>query len=303
MRAALLLLITILSVPSSRPQPQQTFHTGTDVVHVPVIVTGRRAELVRGLTPADFDVREDGQAQTIQFFSEGAPGDVLPLHLGLLLDTSESMTKDLGDAAGAAVQFVDALEEPIDVTLIDFDSTVRLARFSPPSYPQLFERIRARKASGMTALYDAVGVYLEGAASREGQHVLVMYTDGGDSSSSMTAGKLSELLRRCVNVQVYAIGYLENQLSSMRMMQQMRLTQIARDTGGDAYFPGDAKQIHEIYAKILDELLSRYTIGYVSSNRKADGKFRKLQVKLTRPDLKGVNVRTRPGYYAPGARQ
>lgn len=292
--------VTLLSAASVLLPGQQTFRAGTDVVHVPVIVTGRRAELVRGLTAADFEVTEDGRPQTIRFFAEGAPGDLLPLHLGLLLDTSESMTLDLNDAAGAAVQFVDALDEPIDVTLVDFDTNVRLARFSPPSYPQLFERIRARKAGGMTALYDALGVYLEGAASRDGQHVLVMFTDGGDSSSSMNAGQLSELLRRSVNVQVYAIGYLENQANSARMMQQMRITQIARDTGGDAYFPADAKQIHEIYAKILDELLSRYTIGYVSSNPRADGKFRKLAVRVTRPDAKRVQVRTRPGYYAPG---
>ena len=299
MRRAPLVLVALLAPASVLLPAQQTFRTGTDLVHLPVIVTGRRAELVRGLTAEDFEVREDGQPQTIQFFAEGAPGDVLPLHLGLLLDTSESMTRDLNDAASAAVQFVDALEEPIDVTLVDFDTNVRLARFAPPSYPHLFERIRARKASGMTALYDALAIYLEGAANRDGQHVLVMYTDGGDSTSTMTPGKLSELLRRCANVQVYAIGYLENQLSSARVMQQMRISQMARDTGGDAYFPGEARQIHEIYAKILDELLSRYTIGYVSSNVRADGKFRKLQVRVTRPDVKDAHVRTRPGYFAP----
>jgi Ca-activated chloride channel family protein len=278
---------------------QVPFRGTTDVVHVPVVVTGRDHALVRGLQRDDFQVLEEGKPQSIAFFSEGAPGDARPLHLGLLLDTSESMARDLGDAVNAAVQFIDALNEAVDVTFVDFDSSVRVGRFSPASYPQLFERMRASKAAGMTALYDALGVYLAQAADRDGQHVLILYTDGGDSTSSMNFGKLDELLRLDTNVLVYAIGYLENQRSVDRVAQQMRISQIARDTGGDAYFPVSANQIHEIYAKILDELLSRYTLGYVPLNRTADGRFRKLEVKVTRPDAKGVKVRTRPGYYAP----
>jgi Ca-activated chloride channel family protein len=277
----------------------QQFYAATDVVHVPIVVIGRDGQPVRGLTAADFDVREDGRPQRIQFFAEGSPGDALPLHLGLLLDTSESMQRDLADAATASIQFVNAVEDSVDVTLVDFDSTVRVGRFAPPSYPVLFERIRARKAGGMTALYDAIAMYLEGAMARDGQHVLILYTDGGDTSSSLTFGKVSELLRLSNNVIVYAIGYLENQRGSGRLDQQLRLTQLARDTGGSAYFPASGKQMRSIYDKILVELSARYTAGYVSTNPSMDGRFRKVEVKVTRADLKGLTVRTRPGYYAP----
>ena len=115
---------------------------------------------MRGLKADDFDVLEEGKPQKIAYFAEGAPGEALPLHLGLLLDTSGSMERDLREAANAAIQFVDALDEAVDVTFLDFDSSVRVGRFQPPSYPRLFERIRERKAGGMTALYDALGVYL-----------------------------------------------------------------------------------------------------------------------------------------------
>jgi Ca-activated chloride channel family protein len=280
---------------SARPQ----FRATTDLVHLPVVVTGRDNQPLRGLTAENFDVREDGRPQPLSFLIEGAVGASLPLHLGLLLDTSESMMGDLADAATAAIQFVNTLEESLDVTLVDFDTSVRVGRFSPPSYPHLFERIRARKASGMTALYDALAEYLSDATSRDGQHVLVVFTDGGDSSSSMSFGKLDQLLRLSSNVLVYVIGYLEHQSSSERANQQMRLMLMARETGADAYFPGSAKEIRDIYARILNELEARYTVGYVPSNRAADGRFRKLEVKVTRPDLKGVKVRTRPGYYAP----
>jgi VWFA-related protein len=94
------------------------------------------------------------------------------------------------------------------------------------------------------------------------------------------------------------VGYLDHQSSSARTAQQMRVSQIAREAGGEAFFPSSAAEIHQVYAKILDELASRYTLGYVSSNPKADGRFRRVEVKLARPDLRGAKVRTRSGYLA-----
>ncbi len=278
-------------------QNPQTFRSGVNLVQVPVVVTAKDGGLVRGLTPDDFRVTENGVAQTLQFFSEGAPGDKLPLHIGLLLDVSESMGQDLSQAATAAVRFVNALDEAQDVTLVDFDEKVRVARFGPDSYPRLFERIREKKASGATALFDAVSMYLRGAADLEGQKVLLLYTDGGDTTSALNFGQLTKMLKLS-DVLVYSIGYLSR---DSRMAQpQMQLTQIARDTGGDAFFPQDPRELNEIYAKILDELGSRYTLGYVSSNAKEDGSWRKVEVKVTRPDAVKAKVRTRPGYYAPG---
>jgi Ca-activated chloride channel family protein len=284
----------------SAQEPAAQFRAGVDLVHLPVVVTARNGELVRGLTREHFEVLEDGRPQEIATFAEGAPGDALPMHLGLMLDGSGSMERDLRDAMDAAVQFVTALDEAVDVTFVDFDTSVSLGRFERPSYPRLFERIRQRRARGMTALYDALATYLQHALGRSGQHVLLLYSDGGDSASSVPFGKLVELLRMG-NVIVYAVGYLENQLSTERAVQQMRITQIARETGGDSFFPGSPRDLNEQYARILDELGSRYTIGYVSTNRVADGKFRKVEVKLTKPDLRGAKVRTRTGYMAPAA--
>lgn len=281
---------------------RQQFKAGIDLVHLPVIVTGRDGHLVRGLTAQDFSVLEDDRPQKIAYFAEGAPGDALPLHLGLALDGSISMERDLRRAGDAIVQFVRALAEAEDVTFVDFDTRVNLGLFKPPSYPHLFERIRSREARGWTALYDALGVYLERALAYPGQHVLVLYTDGGDSTSRMTFGQLTDLLR-LGNVIVYVMGYLENQSSSLRAPQQMRMNQIARETGGEAFYPGSIQELNDIYARILDELSSRYTLGYVSTNPKADGKFREVQVRLTRPDVKNAKVRTRSGYLAPVARR
>jgi len=158
--------------------------------------------------------------------------------------------------------------------------------------------IRNRKADGETALHDAIGVYLETASTRPGQHVLVLYTDGGDSRSKMSFAQLVDALRFS-NVLVYAIGYLDNQASSQRVMQQSRLTMLTRETGGDAFFPANKRDLQTAYARILDELGSRYTIGYEPSGPRADGRFHKIQVRLTAPSVKDIKIRTRSGYLAP----
>jgi Ca-activated chloride channel family protein len=274
---------------------QEQFRAAVAVVRLPVVVTDREGEPVRGLRRADFDVWEDGKPQEIAFFAEGPPGETLPLYLGLLLDTSGSMERDLRQAANAAVRFVTALDEATDVTLVDFDSAVRLGRFSPPSYPHLFERIRTQQTGGRTALYDAVGVYLSRSIARRGQHILVLYTDGGDTASSITFGRLQHLLRM-TDVLVYAIGYLEHQPSSARLRQQMRITQIADETGGEAYFPSSGSRLDDVYARILRNVAARYTIGYVPLEPPEDGEYRRIDVRVTRPDLDKIKIRTRSGY-------
>jgi VWFA-related protein len=275
----------------------QQFRSGVELVRVPVTVSGRDGLLVRGLTTESFEIREDGVRQTITAFAEGAPGEAVPLHLGLMLDASGSMEKDIRAAANGAVQFVTALEEAADVTFVDFDSTIRLGRFEPPSYERLFERIRAPKPDGMTALYDAIAAYVRSTSERGGQHVLLLYTDGIDSVSRINYPDLLTLLR-ADNVILYALGYLEGASGSDRAMGQMRLTSLARETGGEAFFPASVRDLTTAYARILDELGSRYTLGYVSTNTKADGRYRKIDVRLTAAGHKSAKIRTRPGYIA-----
>lgn len=276
---------------------QQVFRAATDVVLLPVTVTARGDTLVPGLTRDQFQVTEDGRPQTVTFFSTGASPDV-PLHLGLLLDTSGSMQRDLAAAATAAIRFVNTLTEARDVTFVDFADEVRVSQFYPESYPRLFERIREPQADGYTALYDAVALYLSRAEEQDGQKVLLLYTDGADSRSETTYANLIEMLRLS-NVMVYVIGYMDGHLSADKATTQMRMNDLAHQSGGAAFYPADKKDIERIYTRILDELAGRYTLGYISTNPKKDGTWRKLQVRVTGTDVRGLKVRSRPGYFAP----
>ena len=287
-----------LVVTSGLAEAQPVYRTGVELVHFGVTVVDRKGTPVSGLTVDDFEVVERGTPQPIWYFAQGDADDARPLHLGLLFDCSGSMTEDLSFSRSAAIKFLNTQERAEDITLVDFDTEVRAARFGPRDFPRLVERLRSRKPDGWTALYDALGVYLDGSQDQTGQKVLVIYTDGGDTSSTMSFAEALSLIKAS-DVTVYAVGFLEHQSSSSRMEQRLRLQQLAESTGGQAIFPMSIKQLDEAYDKIFQELNARYTLGYVSTDRRADGAWREVEVRLTRPELKGAKVRTRRGYFAP----
>jgi VWFA-related protein len=283
----------------------QTFRAGVDLVHVPVVVTDKGGQPITGLSITDFEVLEKGKPQRIKFFAagDGAVADdgaalAPPLHLGLLLDASGSMDADIKDVRTAAIKFLNQNAHAVDTTIVDFDTEVRVARYGPDDYPRMIERIRRRKADGWTAWYDALGVYLDGASQLDGQKILLAYTDGGDTRSSLNAGDLADLLKAS-DVTLYAIGYLEHQPSSMRNATRMELMRFAALTGGQAFFPTSLKELDAVYDRIRREIAARYTIGYTSTDERTDGAWREVEVKLKRTDLKTAKLRTRPGYFAP----
>jgi Ca-activated chloride channel family protein len=283
---------------------QQRFKSGVDLVHFSVVVTDKQGTPISGLTKEDFQVVEEGTNQTISFFMEGDPkdgenlGEALPLHLGLALDSSGSMEADIRDVRSAMVKFLLGNTAAIDVTLVDFDTEVRVALFPAADYPRVIERIRMKKPGGWTAFYDAIAKYIEGAAALDGQKILLIYTDAGDTRSVLRFDELLDRLK-FADVTVYAIGYLENQRSSDRNTGRSVLQKMAQVTGGEAFFPSSLKELDKIYEKIQTEIAARYSLGYLSTDTRANGRWRKVEIKLLRPDLKGAKIRTRGGYFAP----
>jgi VWFA-related protein len=278
----------------------QVFRSGVDLASFGVTVVDRKGGLVTELTRNDFEVREDGQVQAITLFARGdADESVPPLRLGLLFDTSGSMEDTIGFSRSAAIKFLNTVHEARDVTLVDFDTEVRVVRYGQHDFARLVERIRKRKPDGNTALYDALGVYLDGASSEEGRRTLVLYTDGADTSSSMSFSEVQTLLRAS-DITLYAIGFLSHLSQSLQFDQRHKLRTLAELTGGLAFFPNVIKDLDQTYEKIAAEIRGQFTLGYLSTNTKLDGAWRKVEIKVTRP---GVKVRSRQGYFAPYRQQ
>jgi Ca-activated chloride channel family protein len=296
-RASAVLILTVTVAAAAVPTAaQQTFRSEVDLIHFSVVVTDKQGVPINGLTADDFEVKESGKPQTIKFFAAGDPISAPPLHIGFLLDTSGSMEEDIKDVRTAAIKFLNAMEGAVDITLVDFATEVSVARYTSAEYPRLIERIRARKPDGFTALYDALGVYLDGADGQTGQKVLIMYTDGGDSRSALSQKDVIDLLRAS-DVTVYVVGYLEHQ-GSGATAQRQQLDRFAVMTGGQAFFPVSLKEIDKMYEKIQHEIAARYSIGYTSTDERTNGAWRRVDIRLKRPDLKNVRLRTRDGYFA-----
>ena len=295
--AASILLFTVTAAAGVEVAAQRPIRVGVDLVHFAVVVTDRQGTPIGGLKADDFEVLERGKPQRVQFFAAGDTAISPPLHLGFLLDASGSMESDIRDVRSAAIKFLNQNDHAVDVTLVDFDTEVRVARYGPDEFPRLIERIRMRRPGGFTAFYDALGVYLHGASTQEGQKVLVAYTDGGDTRSSSNASEVTDLLKAS-DVTMYALGYLQGVSSAGRNSASMELQRFSAMTGGQAFFPSSPKELDALYEKIQKEIAARYVLGYTSTDERADGSWRPVEIKLKRTDLKGARLRTRPGYYA-----
>lgn len=292
--AQILALSVVLVAVAGSSEAQITFRGGVDLTTFAATVTDKKGNVVPDLTKDDFEILEDGKQQSIEYLAQGDGEAAPPMHLGVMVDASGSMQNDMKLAQGAAIKFLNMLPAAQDITLVDFDTQVRITRYPQRDFARLVERIRQRKPDGFTALYDALGTYLDGADSLDGRKVLVMYTDGGDTRSALSLKETLTLLKAS-SVTVYAIGLVEN-TGSARAQMQMTLRQMVEATGGEAFFPSVMKDVESAYDKVLTEINGQYHLGYQSSNTVKNGAWRKVEIRLKRGDLR---VRSRKGYFGP----
>jgi Ca-activated chloride channel family protein len=288
-----LLALGVTAITAQTP----TFRTAIDLATFGVTVVDKKGEYLADLNAEDFEIIEDGQKQALKYFARGTDIESGPeMHVGLLFDTSGSMTDDIKLSRSAAIKFLNTLSEAKDMTLVDFDTEVRVAKYPQRDFPRMVERIRGRTPDGETAMYDAMGVYLDGASEDDGRKILVLYTDGGDTHSTISFGDLMTLIRAS-DVTVYSVGFLEH--SRGRIEERAHLQQIAEATGGQAFFPSTMKDVEASYDRVVAQIRAQYSLAYSSSNTKQDGAWRKVEIRVTRPDLKGSKILARRGYFAP----
>jgi Ca-activated chloride channel family protein len=291
--------LALLAAPGSGQQPP-VFRIDLDLVNVTVTVRDARGGLVSDLSEQDFEVREDGRPQKVQLFAPASSPEErkeLALNLGMLFDTSESMRKDLRLSQQSAVRFLDAIPRARDLVLVFFDRDIRLSRYSSENQQGIFERILETEGGGETALLDAITVYVSRVADTPGRKVLVLFTDGDDTTSRIPAPEVLRLVRS-TEVTIYPVAFMGHQRpnSAAALRARSLLHALADATGGRVFEPAASKELAAIYTSILDELGSQYVLGYVSDNLSRDGKYRSITVKAKAPALR---LRHRKGYMAP----
>ena len=280
---------------------QPSFRSAIDVVSMSVTVTDSTTRYVTDLTEKDFEVFEDGVKQELVLFNRTN----LPVALSLLIDTSSSMEDRMAIAQDAAIGFIRKLRATDLGEVIGFDSRAEVLQGFTNNGAELEHAIRKTVAGGSTSLNNALYISLKGLKKvpvRQEEEIrrqaIILLSDGEDTSSLVTFDDVLDLARRSETA-IYAIGLMEdspNGQSKGFREATYALRQLTTDTGGRAFFPADIKSLASVYGQIYDELSSQYTIGYTSKNPKRDGAWRRIVVRVNRPN---ATARTKQGYFAP----
>ena len=304
------------AVPAN-PQQQPTFRTEVNLVDVLATVLDRRNKLVPDLEKGDFKISDDNTLQEIRFFSKQSD---LPLRIGMLLDTSNSIRDRIKFEQEAAVDFLySVLRRGKDQAFaMTFDDEPQVIQAFTGDGGLLRDEINKTRAGGGTAVYDAIyeacAKQLSNPPRPAGdqpdvvRRVMVLISDGDDNLSNHTRTEAIEMAQR-TNVVIYTISTSTQwiQLSQTdpgkAADRKMHLTEgdevlknLAEETGGRAFFPYHVDDLNQSFQDIGDELRNQYTITYSPSNFVANGKYHRIKIEI--PSQKGYQVRARRGYYA-----
>lgn len=296
------LVVSSAATAIAQEADQPAFRTGVDLVALNVTVTDENDRYVTDIDVEGFQLFEDGAQQEVTFFTRTQ----LPIALALLMDTSASMADRMSTAQEAAIGFAERLRTQDLASIIDFDSRVDILHEFTNSLDALTSAIRQTSAGGSTSLYNAIYISLKelakiGAAATAEEEIrrqaIVMLSDGEDTSSLVGFEEVLELAKRS-NTIIYSIGLRSRDIRTRRGFREADfvLRQLAQETGGRTFFPEQVEDLPEIYQRISNELSSQYTLGYVSKNPIRDGRWRRVVVRVGRPN---VGARTKQGYYAP----
>lgn len=290
--------------PAPAPAPGQTFRAGVDLVSLNVTVSeSGSTRYATELAQNNFLVYEDGVQQDVTYFTRAN----LPIALALLIDTSASMEARLQTAQDAAIGFAKRLRPQDLAEIVDFDSRVVILQAFTHDAVALEQAIRRTSAGGSTSMYNAVYIALKDLKKLVATDVdeirrqaIVLLSDGEDTSSLLPFEEVLDLAKRSETA-IYAIGLRSSDSGgSGRGFKEAEfvLKQLAQETGGRAFFPSQVAELAGIYGQISDELSSQYTLGYTSRNPKRDGAWRRVVVRVDRPNLV---ARTKQGYFGPTA--
>jgi len=276
-------------------QEDDVVRVNTDLVVLNITVTDKAGNYVPGLRASDFTILEDGKEVSAGLVSSFSVQES-PFASVVLLDTSSSMESRLSLARSAAIRFLDGLREEDVAAVYKFDSRVeQVQEFSTGR--DLAPMVYGVRANGMTTLNDAIVDAARALSGRpEKRKAIIVLSDGLDTFSKATTDKAVESAL-AVGATIYAVDMSATEGGGFRNQQSAGvLKSFAEKSGGRFVATPGGPALRDAFASIAEELGHQYTIAYRPLNQTRDGKWRKLDVKVTRSDLV---VRTRKAYRAP----
>src|ERR1700736_3378199 len=305
---------------SQAPSPGQNptvIQSRVNLVDVLFTVLNRRNKLVPDLEKNDFKISDDKTPQTIRYFSRQTD---LPLRIGLLMDTSNSIRDRLKFEQDAATSFLFSVirHNKDQAFVMTFDDEPAILQGFTDDAGRLRDEIVKTRAGGGTAVYDAI----YNACQKELSHpprppgdqpdvvrrVMIVISDGDDNLSTHTRSESIEMAQR-YSVVIYTIrtstqwiqlsqtnpDKLANRKTHLTDGDKV-LQDLAEETGGRAFFPYHVDDLDQSFQDIGDELRNQYSIAYIPTNSILDGKYHRIRIET--PDHKGYQVRARRGYFA-----
>ncbi len=275
-----------------------TIITNVNLVVLHTTVLDDRQRFADGLKAENFRVFEDKVEQKLSVFKR----EDVPVSMGLVIDNSGSMRDKRPKVNEAAITLVQASNPQDEAFVVNFndDFYLDLDKDFTSSVPELKEALERIDSRGSTALYDAIIGSLDHLkkASRD-KHVLLIVTDGEDNSSHYSLEKTIRDIQKTDTV-IYTIGLLSQESKKSAKKAKRALEDIARASGGVAYFPENVEDVHNICQQVAHDIRNQYTLAYYPTNSRRDGSFRTVTVDVVPPRGRGKLVaRTRNGYYAP----
>jgi len=288
-------LAAALSIALAAQQPPAaqgpTFKTGTQVVSLFVTVADVTHRLVPGLVQDEFEVFDNDKPQPIIFFQN----EVQPITVVVMLDTSGSMTLTLDLLREAAEQFLLRLLPADKGRVGAFNDKIQFSSKFTNDRDQLVTDVKSLDYGNGTRLWDAVGASLDELKGVEGRRVILVFTDGDDTSSRLSQGAVIDRAR-AEEVMVYAIGLESNYFNGQHMVRTKPdggLRKISDETGGGYFELKKTSELASTFTKVAQELHSQYVIGFAPTL--LDNRVHKLAVKMKQV---GMTARARRSYVA-----
>ena len=289
-----LLAALCLAAPVAAQEP--TIHVNVRLVRMLVTVKDANGALISSLDKNDFTIYDNGVKQDVALFERQTEQ---PLSVALVIDASASVNIELRYEMDSAAKFLKALVSegnPEDTAaLYTFDWQTTLLRSFTRRFVLLEQALRQIKPSGGTSMYDAIYLVSRELEDRDGRHVIVIVTDGGDTTSSKDFHQALESIQRADAI-MYPIVVIPIANSAGRNTGgENALTTLAAGTGGRVFRPSSARELDRAFADILRELRTQYLIGFYPKDVPPT-KDRFHLLKVTVPN-RNLRVITRSGYY------